>query len=73
MAENLKISSTPLVNVPSALKIDRLGLVSALDWTIAGTLALLVGDEGADVGLPQRVHEVKIEGASAAEVFVSQE
>lgn len=42
MAENLKISSTPLVNVPSALKIDRLGLVSVLDWSIAGTLALLV-------------------------------
>jgi hypothetical protein len=42
VAENLKLSSTPLVEAPSALKIDRLGLVSVLDWTIAGTLALLV-------------------------------
>ena len=42
MAENIKLSSTPLVDTLSALKIDRLGLVSALDWTIAGTLALLV-------------------------------
>ena len=42
MAENLKLSSTPLVDTPSALKIDRLGLVNALDWTIVGTLALLV-------------------------------
>ena len=30
------------MNGPSALKIDRLGLVTTLDWTIAATLALLV-------------------------------
>ena len=42
MAENLKLSSTPLVNTPSALKIDRLGLITALDWTTVATLALLV-------------------------------
>jgi hypothetical protein len=40
VAENLKLrSSTPAINV---LGIDRLGLVKTLDWSIAGTLALLV-------------------------------
>jgi len=42
VAGNLKLSSTPIINAPSALKIGRLGLVTTLDWTIAGTLALLV-------------------------------
>ena len=40
MAQNLKLnSSAPAINV---LGIDRLGLVSTLDWSIVGTLALLV-------------------------------
>ena len=40
MAGNLKInSSAPLV---VNWGIERLGLVTALDWSIAGTLALLV-------------------------------
>ncbi|HEV2834718.1 MAG TPA: glycosyltransferase family 39 protein [Pyrinomonadaceae bacterium] len=40
MAENLKLNSSgPAINV---LGIDRLGLVSTLDWSIVGTLALLV-------------------------------
>ena len=39
MAENLKLnSSAPAINVPG---IDRLGLVTTLDWSIVGTLALL--------------------------------
>src|ERR1044072_775009 len=43
MAENLKISpSAQLVNTASSWKIDRLGLVATLDWSIIGTLALLV-------------------------------
>ena len=43
MAGNLKISSSgPLVNTTANWRIERLGLVSALDWSIAGTLALLV-------------------------------
>ncbi len=49
MAGNLKFSSsTPLVNVhgrpgrATGLGIDRLGLVSSLEWSVAGTLALLV-------------------------------
>lgn len=42
MAGNLKISSSaPLVNTAN-WRIERLGLVSALDWSIAGSLALLV-------------------------------
>jgi len=40
VAQNLKLnSSAPAINV---LGIDRLGLVSTLDWSIVGTLALLV-------------------------------
>jgi len=40
VAGNLKInSSAPLV---ANWRIERLGLVTALDWSIAGTLALLV-------------------------------
>ena len=43
MAGNLKItSSAPLVNTRPNWRIERLGLVSALDWSIAGSLALLV-------------------------------
>ena len=43
MAGNLKLrSSTSLVNAPSAWRAQRLGLVTALDWSIIGTLALLV-------------------------------
>lgn len=43
MAGNLKISSsTPLVGTPGAWGIDRLGLVTTLDWSIVGSLALLV-------------------------------
>ena len=40
MAENLKLnSSAPAISVPA---IDRLGLVRTLDWSIIGSLALLV-------------------------------
>jgi hypothetical protein len=40
VAENLKLnSSAPAINV---LGTDRLGLVTTLDWTIVGTLALLI-------------------------------
>jgi hypothetical protein len=40
VAENLKVnSSAPAINIPG---IDRLGLVTTLDWTIVGTLALLI-------------------------------
>jgi dolichyl-phosphate-mannose-protein mannosyltransferase len=40
VAENLKLNSpAPAINVPG---IDRLGLVSTLDWSIVATLALLV-------------------------------
>ncbi len=43
MAGNLKISSSPpLVNTRANWRIERLGLVTALDWSIAGSLALLV-------------------------------
>src|SRR5262245_7015983 len=42
MAENLKISSTPAVNAPAAWAVERLGLITTLDWTTIGTLALLV-------------------------------
>ena len=41
MAGNLKISSTPLVNT-GRLGFDRLALVRTLDWSIIGSLALLV-------------------------------
>ena len=73
MAENIKLSSTPLVDTPSALKIDRLGLVSALDWTIAGTLALLVV-----LGFGLRITQLGAVGfaedeVNKAEVFVNQE
>ena len=41
MAENLKLDSSvaPALNLP---RIDRLGLVTTLDWTVVGTLALLI-------------------------------
>ena len=39
MAENLKLNASAPVNV---LGIDRLSLVSTLDWSLVGTLALLV-------------------------------
>jgi len=41
VAENLNFDSSapPLINVPRA---DRLGLITTLDWTIVGTLALLI-------------------------------
>lgn len=40
MAENFKFnSSAPAIHVPA---FDRLGLVRTLDWSIAGTLALLI-------------------------------
>ncbi|HJT65260.1 MAG TPA: glycosyltransferase family 39 protein [Pyrinomonadaceae bacterium] len=41
MAENLKLDSSaaPAITVP---RIDRLGLVTTLDWTVVGTLALLI-------------------------------
>ena len=43
MAGNLKItSSAPLVNTRANWRIERLGLVSALDWSIVASLALLV-------------------------------
>ena len=42
MAGNLKISSAPLVNTAGRLRADRLGLVRTLDWTIIGSLSLLV-------------------------------
>ena len=43
MAGNLKISSSgPLENTPGAWRIERFGLVSTLDWSIIGSLALLV-------------------------------
>ena len=43
MAGNLKVSSSaPLVNTTGGWRIDRLGLVSTLDWSIVATLALLV-------------------------------
>ena len=41
MAGNLKISSTPLVNT-GRLGFDRLAVVRTLDWSIIGSLALLV-------------------------------
>ncbi|HEX5890726.1 MAG TPA: glycosyltransferase family 39 protein [Pyrinomonadaceae bacterium] len=40
MAENLKLnSSAPAIHIPA---FDRLGLVRTLDWSIVGTLALLI-------------------------------
>ncbi len=43
MAGNFKISSSaPLVNTRANWRIERLGLVRALDWSIIGSLALLV-------------------------------
>ena len=41
MAENLKLDSSaaPAISVP---RIDRLGLITTLDWTVVGTLALLI-------------------------------
>jgi hypothetical protein len=40
VAQNLKLnSSAPAINLP---RLDRLGLVGTLDWSIVGTLALLV-------------------------------
>jgi dolichyl-phosphate-mannose-protein mannosyltransferase len=42
LAENIKISTTPPVNAPAAWTIDRLGLATTLDWSIIGTLALLI-------------------------------
>jgi hypothetical protein len=43
VAGNLKVSSSaPLVNTPAAWRIERLGLVSTLDWSIIASLALLV-------------------------------
>jgi hypothetical protein len=43
VAENLKFSSsTPLVNTASAWGTDRLALVTTLDWSIIGSLALLI-------------------------------
>ncbi|MCA1578053.1 MAG: hypothetical protein LC794_11920 [Acidobacteria bacterium] len=40
MAENLKLnSSAPALNVAG---FERLSLVSTLDWSIVGTLALLI-------------------------------
>jgi dolichyl-phosphate-mannose--protein O-mannosyl transferase len=41
VAENLKLDSSaaPAISVP---RIDRLGLVTTLDWTVVGTLALLI-------------------------------
>jgi hypothetical protein len=43
VAGNLKISSSaPLVNTGPNWRIERLGLVSALDWSIICSLALLV-------------------------------
>jgi hypothetical protein len=40
---NLKFSSsTPLVDASAPWRIDRLGLVSTLDWSIVASLALLV-------------------------------
>ena len=40
MAENLKLdSSAPAINIPG---IDRFGLATTLDWTVAGTLVLLI-------------------------------
>ena len=43
MAENLKFSSSAsLVNTASGWRIDRLGLVTALDWSIIATLGLLI-------------------------------
>jgi hypothetical protein len=42
VAGNLKISSAPLVNNASGWRTERLGLIGTLDWTIIGSLALLV-------------------------------
>ena len=43
VAGNLKVnSSAPLVNTRADWRIERLGLVSALDWSIVASLALLV-------------------------------
>jgi Dolichyl-phosphate-mannose-protein mannosyltransferase len=43
VAENLKFSSsTPLVNATSAWGTDRLALVTTLDWSVIGSLALLI-------------------------------
>jgi hypothetical protein len=40
VAENLKLdSSAQAINLP---RFDRLGLVTTLDWTVVGTLALLI-------------------------------
>jgi len=43
VARNLKFnSSTSLVNPTIHWRIDRLGLVTTLDWSIVATLSLLV-------------------------------
>ena len=41
MAENLKLDSSaaPAISVP---RIERLGLITTLDWTVVGSLALLI-------------------------------
>ena len=66
MAGNLKFSSsTPLANVhaPQNWKIERLGLVGTLDWSIIGSLVLLV-----ILGFGLRVHQLGASGFAEDEM-----
>ena len=66
MAGNLKLSSsTPLVDVQTHQnwKIERLGLVSTLDWSIIGSLVILIL-----IGLGLRVHQLGASGFAEDEM-----
>jgi hypothetical protein len=66
VAGNLKLSSSsPLVDVqaPQNWKIERLGLVGTLDWTVIGTLILLV-----ILGLGLRIHQLGASGFAEDEM-----
>ena len=66
MAGNLKLSSsTPLVNVQphQNWRIERLGLVVTLDWSIIGSLVILV-----ILGLGLRIHQLGASGFAEDEM-----
>ena len=66
MAGNLKLSSsTPLVDVQTHQnwKIERLGLVRTLDWSIIGSLVILIL-----LGLGLRVHQLGASGFAEDEM-----
>jgi hypothetical protein len=66
VAGNLKFSSsTPLVNVqaPQNWRIERLGLVGTLDWSIIGSLVFLI-----ILGFGLRVHQLGASGFAEDEM-----